>query len=128
MAFNRFYFRNRKSIKIPKAFEDLILKKSEKWDRQYKTPLIPFTIAYESNYEIWAIAIVHPFDMHKSTIKISENIVRGRIKREAGLLLNRETYSQRTKKSLKLSFEEGDPKLIIPFPDYIISPSFKRKK
>jgi hypothetical protein len=90
--------------------------------------LIPFALGYDSNYEIWAIAIAHPFDMHKSTIKISENIVKGRIKREAGLLLGRDTYSQRTKKSIKLSFEEGDPKLIIPFPDYIISPSYKRKK
>ena len=126
VEFNKIHYRSEYQETLPDKFFNLLLFKSEKWNRQYKTPLIPFALAHDTQYDIWAISIIHPLDLHKGTIKIAENIVRGRIKREVGML-NRKTYTAITVDSMFLAESLSNDKLIIPFPDYIISPFFKEE-
>ena len=126
--YNRFIYRDDSlPIIIPTKFIQLLLKKSKKWNKRKHCsvfPLIPFTIGHDMTDNIWAIAIVHPFDILKSSLKIAEDIVKGRIKRELGDIIGRLSYSERTILSKQCAYNANDDKLIIPFPDYIISPMY----
>ena len=128
-VFKKYIFRTDAMITIPKKFQQLIEKKAEKWNRESgKTyQFIPFTIGFDSGYGIWAISIVHPDDILKSTIKIAEDILIGRIKRELGTIIGRLPYSERTILSEQCAYNADDEKLIIPFPDFIISPEYVEK-
>ena len=124
VEFKKILYRSEFQEDLPAKFFNLLIFKSEKWNRQYKTPLIPFTLGHNPNplYDIWAISIIHPLDLHKGTIKIAEDIVKGRIKRESCEIAGRDSYSQKTANSKALAQIHNDKKYIIPFPDYIISP------
>lgn len=124
-VFKSYIPRTNELIHIPKKFQKLIEKKAEKWNRESgKTyQFIPFTIGFDPLSDIWVISIVHPDDILKSTIKIAEDILIGRIKRELGEMA-RQTYSGRTILSEQAAHHANDDKLIIPFPDFIISPEY----
>lgn len=89
VIFNNFYWRNPYGFIASFPFRDLIYAKALKWGTEY--PLIHFTVGNDG--DIWAISILHPWDKDRYTLKHGEDIVRGRINRQLGLM-NRPTYDR----------------------------------
>lgn len=84
VEFKQFYVRNSPHFIIPEKFISLLMDKGEKWNqKKYQPyPLIPFTVGLDSEWTIYAIAIVHPWDIFNKGI--GESIVKGRLARQRG--------------------------------------------
>jgi len=89
VIFNNFYWRNPYGFIASFPFRELLYSKALKWGKNY--PLIHFTVGKDG--DIWAISIVHPFDKDTYKLTTGEDIVKGRLNRQLGLL-KRPTYDR----------------------------------
>lgn len=122
VIFDNFYWRNPKAFIARFPFRNLIYDKARKWGKEY--PLIHFTIGNDG--DIWAISILHPWDYAKYKLKHGEDIVRGRLNRQLGLMkrLTYDTIPKRNKKGeLIFTFDEEGNEIPIykEVPPYIIT-------
>ena len=126
VIFNNFYWRNPYGVIASFPFRDLIYAKALKWGKEYQ--LIHFTVGNDG--DIWVISILHPWDQHKYTLKLGEDIVKGRLNRQLGLM-KRSTYDRIPQKDengkvilhpWEVDQETGERIILYkPVPPYIIT-------
>lgn len=67
---------------MPFKFHYFLAEKWAKFKDKFEKSGMPFTVGCDEEAKIWAIAICHPRDMF--SLKIGEQIVKGRIERMQG--------------------------------------------